>query len=119
MQKLTDIGLPKEVMIAGFTSLLVGSLPFAIYAGEVWSGLLSTKEAWMDQGMNHGPWRWELEGVTVLYPLVLLAVVTILVSSFRAVQWRRWRFIGAGFGLLALQMSMLALQLNFLFWLID
>lgn len=119
MQRLMNFQLPKEFLIVGFASMLFGVLPFAIYAAETWAGLLLTREAWMDQGFNHGPWRWEAEGFTILYPLVLLALVTILVSAVGAVRWRQLQVIGAGLGLLALQISMVTLQLFFLFWLID
>lgn len=119
MQIFTNIRLPKEFLIAGFTSILLGLLPFAIYAAERWLGSLPTREAWFAQGMNHGPWRWEAEGFTILYPLLLLALITILVMGFRAVSRRQLRPIVAGLGLLVLQVSMMAVQLSFLFWLID
>ena len=119
MQIFTNIQLPKEFLIAGFTSILLGLLPFAIYAAERWLGSLPTREAWFAQGMNHGPWRWEAEGFTILYPLLLLALITILVMGFRAVSRRQLRPILAGLGLLVLQVSMMAVQLSFLFWLID
>lgn len=119
MRKLTNLQPPKEFLIAGLTSILLGLLPFAIYAVERWSGSLPTEEAWFAQGVNHGPWRWEAEGFTILYPLLLLALITILVTGFRAVSRRRWRLVVAGLGLLVLQVSMMAVQLSVLFWLVD
>ncbi len=119
MQGLTKIQCPREFLIAGFISILLGLLPFAIFAAETWAGLLPTEKDWIAQGVNHGPWRWEAEGFTVLYPLLLMALVTILVTGFSVVWRRQWRLIVVGLGLLVLQISMLVVQSLVLFWLID
>ncbi len=110
---------PRGFLTVGIASILLGVLPFAIYAAERLAGLLPTREAWIEQGFNHGPWRWEAEGFTILYPLLALALATIVVSAAGAARRRKLQVIGLGFGLLALQISMIAVQLFFLFWLID
>lgn len=111
--------LPKEIRIVGIATILFAVLPFAVYAVETWAGVLPTQEAWLAQGSNHGPWRWQAEGFTIAYPLALLALVTMLVSAVGAVRRRQLRVIGAGLGLIVFQISMIALQWFTLFWLID
>ncbi len=56
---------------------------------------------------------------TILYPLLALALVTIVASVTHAVWQRKFQVLGLGVGLLAIQIAMIALQLFFLFWLID
>ena len=114
-----NLPLPKEFRIVGTATILFVVLPYAIYAVETWAGVLPTQQAWFAQGSNHGPWRWQAEGFTIAYPLVLLALATIVISVARAVGRRQLRLIGVGFGFLGLQISMIALQLLTLFWLID
>ncbi len=109
----------REFRAAGIASILLGALPFAIYAVERLAGLLPTEEDWIDRGVNHGPWRWEAEGFTILYPLLALALITIFVSVTHAVRHRKLQVLALGSGLLAIQTAMIALQLFFLFWLID
>lgn len=118
MQNRPEMAL-REFRTAGIASILLGALPFAIYAVERLAGLLPTEEGWIEKGVNHGPWRWEPEGFTILYPLFALALVTIVVSATRAVRRQKFQALSLGAGLLAIQISMIALQIYFLFWLID
>ena len=114
-----SFSLPKNFRNVGFATIFFGALPFVIYGVESWTGLLASEEAWLEQGFNHGPWRWEAEGFTIAYPLAILALVTIVITVVRAVGRRQLQLIGAGIGLLVLQISIIALQLFTLFWLID
>lgn len=118
-RKYEKIKLPKEFRIVGLATILLGALPFVVYGVESWIGLLVTEETWLAQGFNHGPWRWEAEGFTVAYPLLLLALVTITISAVHFFRLRQFRVIGAGLGLLILQLLLIVPQFFFLFWLID
>ena len=66
-------------------TLLFGGLPFALYLGAQMTGALPSPEDWMARGYSHGPWRWELSGFTVGYPLAVLGIVTVAVSAWQAV----------------------------------
>jgi hypothetical protein len=92
------------------------ALPYLIFAIERWADLLPSERAWLEQGSNHGPWRWEAEGFTIFYPLVFLLPVTFIVAVRRALQ--KCPVINVSL-LLAAQITLLMLQAYTLYWLID
>ena len=100
-------------------TLLFGGLPFALYLGAQMAGALPSPEDWMAQGYNHGPWRWELSGFTVGYPLAVLGIVTVAVSTWRALLRRRLSPAATGSAILVLQAAILLAQLQTIWWTVD
>ncbi len=108
---------PFRYLVIG--TLLFGALPFALYLGAQITGAMPRPEDWMAQGYNHGPWRWELPGFTVGYPLAVLAVVTVAVSAWQAVSRRKLSAAAAGSAILVLQATILVAQLQTIWWTVD
>ena len=97
-------------------AVIFGALPFLISTIEMKLGSLPTAEVWYATGTNHGPWRWELEGFTVFYPLIILLVTTCIAFISRAVKNKKWSLLIVGLLLASIQISLLFLQLYFLGW---
>lgn len=93
--------------------------PYAIYVLERWLDFLPSEATWLEQGWTHGPWRWEIEGFTLFYPLIALALVTVFVVIRRNL--RKWELRTTALGLVILiaQILLILLQAKTLFWLID
>ncbi len=100
-------------------TLLFGALPFVLYLGAQMAGALPSPEEWMAQGYNHGPWRWELSGFTIGYPLAVLAVVTVAVSAWQTVLRRKLSPVATGCAILVLQAAILVAQLQPIWWTFD
>ena len=100
-------------------TLLLGGLPFALYLGAQMSGALPSPGDWMAQGYNHGPWRWELSGFTVGYPLAVLGIVTVSVGAWQALQRRSWSTAATGSAILVLQAAILVAQFQTIWWTVD
>lgn len=109
----------REFVTLAAATVIFAALPFVIVAMERLMGLLSSEAAWQEQGWNHGPWRWEIEGFTILYPLALLGIVTIFHTVRRARREPAWDSVSPGLMLLAVQFLLIIFQARTLFWLID
>lgn len=108
---------PLRVLV--ILTLLFGSLPFALYLGAQMTGALPSPEDWMAQGYNHGPWRWELLGFTLGYPLAVLGIVTVAVSAWQALHRRRLSPAATGSAILVLQAVILLVQFQTIWWTVD
>lgn len=111
--------LGKQFTILGTATVVFGALPYAVFALERWAGLLPGEAAWLEQGWNHGPWRWEAEGFTIFYPLAVLGLVTIFLAARQTLKRRRMPQVAHSTILLAVQFLLAMLQAETLFWLID
>ena len=68
-------------------------------------------------GNNHGPWRWEVQGFTIAYPLLALAVWTAIRAGYQLAVRRPKAWIGLAFSPVQICLGMF--QLRHLIWLID
>lgn len=100
-------------------TVILGALPFAIYGIERTVHKLPSAKDWYATGTNHGPWRWEPEGFTVFYPIMILLVVTAVASISEAQKNKDRQRLLQGLGLVALQVAILCAQLLFLNWTVD
>ncbi|MEE9140504.1 MAG: hypothetical protein V3U18_06975 [Alphaproteobacteria bacterium] len=100
-------------------TVALGVLPFALYYWQRASGALPSPEAWMAGGENHGPWRWELEGFALFYPMVILGAATIGHILWSLVGRRELSLAGKGAALVGLQLLLLYGQLQAIGWTID
>lgn len=100
-------------------TFILGGLPFLISIIEMKLGLLSTAEVWYATGTNHGPWRWELEGFTVFYPLIILLIATLVNFISIGVKNKKWSLLVWGLLLAFIQIGLLFFQMYFLTWTID
>ncbi len=100
-------------------TVLLGVLPFVIYAVERALGKLPSATDWYKGGTNHGPWRWELEGFTILYPVMILAVITAIKSIAEGQERKKWQPVLIGGGLIVLQAVILYAQLVVLNWTVN
>ncbi len=111
----------RPVRLRYFVSLTLffGTLPFAVYLIERATGALPSRADWLAQGMNHGPWRWEAEGFTIAYPILVLVAATLIVGVVPALLRRQfpllWRWLLLG----AVQIGAGWAQVRLLFWTID
>ena len=119
MRLLTSNRLTRTERFLAILSIFLGLLPFAIFAVEQSAGLIPAEAAWNALQMNHGPWRWEIEGFSILYPMLLLMPVTMLISIGQTLAHRSLRALGVGAILIGLQLSITWTQLSHLYWLID
>lgn len=63
-------------------NLFFGVFPLVVYYIEKTSFVLPSPEGWYGLlGNNHGPWRWELKGYLVFYPLLLLTLLNSLLAT--------------------------------------
>ncbi len=100
-------------------TLFFGTLPFAVYLIERATGALPSRSDWLARGINHGPWRWEAEGFTIAYPILVLVAATLIVGVVPALLRRQfpllWRWLLLG----AVQIGAGWAQVRLLFWTID
>ena len=84
-------------------SVVFALLPFIILWTEQSFGSLPSHDQWLSQRVNHGPWRWEAENLTIGYPLIVLGVGTVVYSISRS--WGRHEILPLlqGVGLLIFQ----------------
>lgn len=108
---------PFRYLVIG--TLLFGGLPFALYIGAQMAGALPSPQEWITQGYNHGPWRWELSGFTVGYPLAVLGIVTVAVSAWQAVSRHSLSPMATGSAILVLQAAILLAQFQTIWWTVD
>lgn len=100
-------------------TFLLGGLPFAIYIIERKLGILPSSETWYATGTNHGPWRGSIEEFTIYYPLVILAIATLIIFISRGSKEKKTNLIFAGILLAVVQIGVLIAQMYFLTWTID
>jgi len=106
-------------LILSLCTFIAGSLPFAVYYAERVLGFIGTEAEYLELGYNHGPWRWEAEGFTLLWPLLLLMVITVVWGVIRAMTSHRiWPLLFA-LALFISQSGLMFLHLWTLGWLID
>lgn len=103
----------------GIATIVAAAVPFVIYAVERWLGVVPDEATWMEQGWNHGPWRWTAEGFTILYPLTVLALITVILAVWKVFSSGKLYPILHSAALLAVQVLFVVLQANTLYWLID
>lgn len=111
--------LDRETRVLGILTLIFAVMPYVIFVVERWVGQLPGEMAWLDLGWNHGPWRWQVEGFTLFYPLIILALVTILLTVWQGLRKRELRPVAHRAVILTAQILLVMLQGTTLFWLID
>ena len=101
---------------------VVALVPVVLYRALLQAGAYPGRSEWLAQGMNHGPWRWELPGFVLYFSYLALAFIAVAVLVHGAVEAVRAR---APIALLppvvtaAFTGLLLYLELVHLFWLID
>ena len=100
-------------------SLVTVAVPFALFAWQRATGVLVGEQAWIAQGLDHGPWRGKWEGFTILFPILVWATITVIVTILFAVREASLRPFISGLGLIGLQAAALIIQIEALDWLID
>jgi hypothetical protein len=99
-------------LLAG--TIFYGVLPFAIYFYQDAMGMLPDPNTWFYES-NHGPWRYELAGFTVAYPMLALFLGSFIASFLEAkrstIAW--WVL------LLLVQIAIFLTQFIYLTWTID
>ena len=55
IEDTNKLKVPKDVLLFGIMTIILGLLPFVIFALETWMGILASKEAWFLNSENHGP----------------------------------------------------------------
>jgi hypothetical protein len=93
-------------------------LPFPFYLLASYQGSLPDPVKWY-QSTNHGPWRWELPGFTIVIPLVLLFLVAIITGGIRFAMKRNTVDLIRLTALLISIIIFIKIQTHYLFWLID
>jgi hypothetical protein len=100
-------------------TLFFGVLPFAVYLIERATGALPGPSDWQARSIDHGPWRWEPEGFTIAYPMLVLVAATLIVGVLPALLRREfavlWRWLLLG----AVQIGAGAAQAHVLAWTLD
>ncbi len=100
-------------------TLFFAALPFGVYLIERITGALPARSDWLARGIGHGPWRWEAEGFTIAYPIVVLVAATLIAGVVPALLRREfallWRWLLLG----AVQIGAGWAQVRLLFWTID
>lgn len=92
-------------------------IPFAVYACSRGFGFLPSEEAWLSQGINHGPWRGEWQGLLLYLPFFSLFYSVMSFIKF-AVQKNFALLRSVGFLIIA-QLITAPLPLMVLFWTVD
>ncbi len=102
-----------------FLTVVFSLLPFALYRYERVMGIIPTEEEWFSAGGNHGPWWGELAGMTVGYPMLILAMITAIWGLFYAFKNRSlWSFFEV-YSVVVFQLIIGFGQVASLIWLID
>ena len=112
------IQLPFTRRIAALTAAATLA-PSLYYVWARASGALPSAEVWYAQGTNHGPWRWELPGLLLYFPFMLMIPGTCLASLALATMRRNVRYLAAGAVLVPIQIGCYVGLLSWLFWTID
>lgn len=100
----------------GFLTIVFGSLPFIIYLFQRNTGLLPGEIEWYRSGVNHGPWRYNAEAITIFFPILVLAVVSVGLFFFKHVKREDFWKICC---ILVMQLAFLVAQFYWLTWTID
>lgn len=98
---------------------LLGGLPFALYVFERTTGALSSEEIWYRTGVNHGPWRGGVKGLTIYYPIFILMIVTLGVILLRGVRDKKSNLLAFCLVLVSVQVAIMFAQMYLLAWTID
>jgi len=98
---------------------VLGGLPFLIYVLERKCGSLPSADAWYATGANHGPWRMEIEGFLIYYPVIVLLLATLIAFISRGTKEKKISLTIGGIALALVQISILVVQMYFLTWTID
>ena len=108
--------------IAWFTAAtLLAAVPTVLVLRAWVAGELPHREGWF-VGHNHGPWRWEASGLTVLvaiYGLLVTAVGSFVHGVVSGVRRRSGRDAVPLLANAAISTGLLYAVLLHLFWLID
>ena len=115
---LEGIQLPFARRIAALTAAATLA-PAVYYLWARMSGALPSRDAWYAQGTNHGPWRWELPGLLLYFPILFVIPFTIIASLALATSRRNVRYLAAGAVLVPVQITCYVGLLSWLFWTID
>lgn len=102
-----------------YLTIVFGLLPFIIYFVERSMGWIPDVATWYAAGVNHGPWRSAPEGLTIIYPLVLLIATTLVMSAYKSWKSKELRPLLIGIALVIVQTLALFAQMYFLTWTID
>ena len=98
---------------------MLGATPFVLYWWARAGGSLRSEAEWLELGSNHGPWRWGWQNITIAYPMILLAALTVVASAWLSVTRRAVAVAWRGLALLAAQAALVAAQLAALGWTVD
>ena len=90
-------------------TLILFAVPFILFGVERAIGVLIGHQAWIAQGLEHGPWRGKWEGFSLLLPVMIWAVITVVTALYYAATDKRWRPVFGGLGLIGLQAAGLEL----------
>ncbi len=93
-------------------------LPFPIYLVAMYGGYLPDRDEWFSHS-NHGPWRWELPGLFIVMPLLILSVFTLVSGTIYFLVRKRFSDILRLIFLLLTQVLLLRIQAYYLFWTVD
>lgn len=103
-------------------ALALFAVPFPYYAWCRVTGALPSASEWLSRGMNHGPWRWEVEMALVLIPMYLLplvAVVALATGVVSSLKHRRVTPLVLSLVLAGAFVALLHAQARLVFWTID
>ncbi len=92
-------------------TVAVGAVPFLLFYWQRYTGVLPSQAEWLAEGYNHGPWRWQWEGFTVAYPVLVLGVLTLALGAAVAIRRRDFGFFARALALAALQGGVIVGQL--------
>lgn len=102
--------------------LVMFLLPLILYMIARIMRFIPDENSWWAQGMNHGPWRWELPGLIVMCcQLILLggAPVITVWGLTRGVRKKDWKPALGGISIGISYIMLLYVQLNILYWTLD
>ena len=97
-------------------------LPYPYYWYSRASGKLLSEDEWWNQGINHGPWRWEWPMATILpfmYLLFFGAGVLLLVGMWQSVRTKLFTPVLSYTVLASIYLGLFYVQASTLFWTID
>ncbi|MFA6490493.1 MAG: hypothetical protein WCT43_01245 [Candidatus Magasanikbacteria bacterium] len=109
----------RQDLILYILTLVAWLLPFIIYWFESYYIFLPPESVWYANGINHGPWRSQIENFIIYYPLLILVGVNIILTVNELRQYNKIKSALVGSLLFLMQVIMIFVQFYYLGWLID